>query len=99
MQKVVCFGSLGHDSVALVLLYNMSLEPNFTIEQLQRYTASQIRKISVQPTRCSINVYCREEGIPSVVMIPYHSTSKINYSLESTVVFIDPQFLYHGYKR
>ena len=44
------FPSLSMHSVALELLYNiMRREPNFTIERFQRYAASKISKISVQP--------------------------------------------------
>ena len=38
-----------HHSLALVLLYNIRLERSFSIEWFQSYTASKIRKISVQP--------------------------------------------------
>ena len=44
---VPCFK---HHSIALVLLYNMRLEQNFSIERFPSYTASKIRKIILANT-------------------------------------------------
>ena len=56
-QKVVRFGSLGPIPIALELLYNMSLEPSFSIKQFLRYTLLNIgAKITCQRIYPAYNV-------------------------------------------
>ena len=72
-QKVAGFGSLGPilmsismHSIALVLLYNMSLEPNFTIKQ---YGYGRLRVIGHEGMDSTVNQEIFVVGMFSYLML------------------------------